>query len=259
METDAPTTHYYIIIAVLLFILGGFFGYWLTASETDVISVAPAASEKEADAKVYVEPVYNYVANIELPSPNLTSSVSIEETLSNRRTVRVYDESPLSLENLSQMLWAAQGITDENGHRTAPSGHGLYPIDLYVAVSDVTGLETGLYHYIAEGHMLGLIREGDQKEDLALVTPQPHPQGAPVTIYMSGNYLKPQEFFDAESAETVTLQESGHIGQNLYLQAESLGLGMVVMGGFDPNIARNILRLTEDDHVIYLIPIGNKK
>jgi SagB-type dehydrogenase family enzyme len=260
METDMQTKRYYIIIAVLIFILGGFFGYWFTISQMDVIDAKPVASDTtDTDAKTYVEPVYNYITTIKLPAPDLTSSVSIEETLSNRRTVRVYDESPLSLENLSQMLWAAQGITDESGHRTAPSGHGLYPIDLFVAVSNVTGLETGLYHYISEGHMLGLIREGDQKEDLALVTPQPHPQGAPVTLYMSGNYLKPQEFFDAEAAETVTLQESGHIGQNLYLQAESLGLGLVVMGGFDPNLARDILGLTEDDHVMYLIPIGNKK
>lgn len=253
------TKQYYIIIAVLIFILGGFFGYWFTTSQIKVLDTKPVVSDTKTDARTYIEPVYNYISTIKLPSPDLTSSFSVEEALKNRRTVRVYDESPLSLEHLSQMLWAAQGITDESGHRAAPSAHSVYPIDLYVAVSDVTDLNTGLYHYIAEGHMLGLIREGEQKTDLAKVTPQPHPQGAPVTLYMSSNYLKPQEFFDAEDAKQVTLQESGHIGQNLYLQAESLGLGLVVMGGFDPDIAREVLGLTEDDNVIYLVPIGNRK
>lgn len=252
------TKLYFLIIAILIFLLGAFFGFRFTPSLTNIANTGKQTS-LETKERTYVAPVYDYIKTIELPTPTTIGSISVEEALGNRRTVRVYDESPLSLEHLSQMLWAAQGITDSSGHRTAPSGHGIYPIDLYVAVSDVTELDSGLYHYIAKSHSLGLIREGEQKTDLAKVTPQPHPQGAPVTIYMSGNYLKPQEFFDSEASKQVTLQESGHIGQNLYLQAESLGLGMVVMGGFDPEIAREVLGLTEDDNVIYLIPIGNKK
>jgi len=71
---------------------------------------------------------------VELPEPKLKSDTSIEEALFNRRSVREYSKEALSIEEVSQLLWAAQGITAEWGGRTAPSAGGLYPLEVYLAV-----------------------------------------------------------------------------------------------------------------------------
>ena len=242
------------VISILVFTLGTLFGYWATPYVSDYVY-----GTKVDDTKaVYIEPNRQFSKLIELPAPDLESSYSIEEALANRRTRRDFDNSELSVSDLSQMLWAAQGITDEKGHRTAPSGHSVYPIELFVAISNVKGVDAGLYVYLPEEHRLGLIKSGEQKTALGLITDQPHPQNAPVSIFMSGNYTKPLEYYDINASKRATLQESGHIGQNLYLQAESLDLAMVVMGGFDPIKAREMIGGTENDSVIYLVPIGNR-
>lgn len=237
-------------IALVAFVFGVIIGY--------AVWGVPASPK----AGTYTPLGRTILKTIPLPAPRTTGVQSVEKALSLRRSRRDFAEMPLSLGNLSQILWAAQGITDrETGGRTAPSAHGIYPIELYVAASKINGLAPGIYQYAPAEHALELLKEGDPKNmaGFAEVTPQPHPANAPVTIFIAGNFLKPQEFFEPKSAEQVTLQESGHIGQNIYLQAETLGLATVVMGGFDASAAASFIGAASDETILYLIPLGNRQ
>jgi len=105
-----------------------------------------------------------------LPKPRLKGEVSVEEAIKHRRTTRAYLSKPLTLEQLSQIFWAAQGITGDRGYkRSAPSGGALYPLDIYAVVGDngVKGLTAGIYHYDPYKHAALLITEGDFREDVA--------------------------------------------------------------------------------------------
>ena len=92
--------------------------------------------------------------SIKMPEPRYRSNVSIEEAMLYRRSVRDYWEAPLELVEISQLLWAAQGVTDKEGHRTAPSAGALYPLDIYLVVRNVNSLAAGTYKYKPEGHEL---------------------------------------------------------------------------------------------------------
>ncbi|HID91006.1 TPA: SagB/ThcOx family dehydrogenase, partial [Candidatus Bathyarchaeota archaeon] len=104
---------------------------------------------------------------IRLPTPRYESDVSIEEALLRRRSVRSYRDEPMTLQEVSQLLWAAQGITDPRGFRTAPSAGALYPLVLYVVVGNVEGLEKGVYRYGPHKHGIVKVLDGDRRAELA--------------------------------------------------------------------------------------------
>ena len=93
-------------------------------------------------------------AIVRLPQPEFTGEVTVEQALLTRRSVRSFAQSALSLAELSQLLWAAQGVTSARGHRTAPSAGALYPTEIYAALTAVQGLEDGLYHFSIARHGL---------------------------------------------------------------------------------------------------------
>ncbi len=107
------------------------------------------------------------VTTVQLPEPRLKSKVSLEEALLKRRSIREYANLPLTLEDVSQLLWAAQGITTEWGGRTAPSAGALYPLEVYLAVGNVENLATGVYKYKPERHELVKVRDDDVRGELA--------------------------------------------------------------------------------------------
>ncbi|MEM2961283.1 MAG: SagB/ThcOx family dehydrogenase [Candidatus Bathyarchaeia archaeon] len=107
---------------------------------------------------------------VSLPAPRYESEVSIEEALLKRRSIREYSNRILTIQEISQLLWSAQGITDPRGFRTAPSAGALYPLEVYVAVGNVEYLSKGVYIYKPEGHMLVKVIEGDKREALANAT-----------------------------------------------------------------------------------------
>ncbi|MGZ6125656.1 MAG: SagB/ThcOx family dehydrogenase, partial [Myxococcales bacterium] len=105
-------------------------------------------------------------ALVSLPAPRLDGKVSIEAALKQRRSVRKFTSTPLTIEEIGQLCWAAQGVTDEKGHRTAPSARAVYPLELYVVVGSVTGLAPGFYHYQPSSHSLRLVAPGDKRAGL---------------------------------------------------------------------------------------------
>lgn len=195
--------------------------------------------------------------SIQLPSPVLDSRMSIEKALSQRRSVRDFKDQALNIEQISQLLWAAQGITADWGGRTSPSAGATYPIEIYIVVNNSENLSPGLYHYENRNHLLQLIKKGLLAQNLSQAClGQQSIQEAPVSIIITAVFQRTAKRY-GERAERYVFMEAGHVGQNIYLQAESLGLGTVVIGAFHDVQVKEVLGIQED--VLYIMPVGKSK
>lgn len=212
----------------------------------------PDAAEVATVADVSWPPLSTEQIVVDLPPPRLVGAVSVEEALVNRRSHRNYSATPLSSAELGQMLWAAVGVSDvETGKRTVPSRGEAYPIQVNVSVNKVQGIAPGLYEYLPLTHQLELIRSGTQADVWGELTGQPHPQGAPAVLLLTADMERGEGYYNT------TQQESGHVGQNLYLQAAASNLHMLVMGGFDRELTRDYVNGSETDEPVYMVPIGH--
>jgi SagB-type dehydrogenase family enzyme len=196
---------------------------------------------------------------ISLPDPRLKGEMSLEEAILERRSRRSFVDSPLTLAEVSQILWAAQGITDSIGLRAAPSAGALYPLDVYVVVGSqgVEELEEGVYHYLPQSHSLQLTLAGDVRQTLAsLSIQQMFIAQAPLSLLITAEYERTTGKYGERGVRYVHM-EVGHVGQNVYLQVEALGLGTVTVGAFqDEEIAR-ALNLPPNYMPLYVMPIGH--
>jgi len=191
---------------------------------------------------------------IKLPAAQLTGSVSLEKVLSARRSVRDYKDSALRLSEVAQLLWAAQGITADWGGKTAPSAGATYPLEIYAVVGDVEGLELGVYHYISGSHSLKKTVEGDLREQLsASALGQRCVAEAPVTVVVTAVFDRTTRRYGERGIRYVHM-EVGHVGQNVCLQAKTLGLSTVMIGAFRDEAVKGVLKLKEEP--LYLIPVG---
>ncbi len=197
--------------------------------------------------------------NVELPEPVLRGETSLEETLFERRSVRDYVSHPLTLAEVSQLLWAAQGITDDGGGRTVPSAGALYPLELYVAVGSVEDLSPGVYRYRPEGHTLVELQSGDVRGDLALAAlEQEYVAEGAVVLALAAAYQRTTAKYGARGKRYVHM-EVGHAAQNVYLQAGALGLGTVMVGAFEDARVHRILGLPADEQPLALMPVGRRR
>lgn len=192
---------------------------------------------------------------INLPKPRLTGKLSLEETLNKRRTVRSYTSKPISLEDLSQLLWACQGITSTDGKRTAPSAGALYPLEVFAVTGDIKELEAGIYRYIPESHSLQLVVKGDHRRSLAAAAlGQEQIITASVDILISVVYERLSRKYGDRSVRYAHI-EVGHAAQNVLLQAQSLGLGVCPIGAFHDDKVKKVLQL-KDEEPIYILTVG---
>lgn len=195
---------------------------------------------------------------LELPEPRYDGNVSLEQALLQRRSVRDCTGEPLTLAEVSQLLWAAQGITDARGFRTAPSAGALYPLELYVVVGDVRGLTAGVYRYEPEGHQLLRLTDGDERPGLAeAALGQGFVEAAAVDFVVTGVYERTTAKYGDRGVRYVH-QEAGHAAQNLCLQATALGLGAVPVGAFYDDEVIRLLNLPGNETPLYIIPVGRK-
>jgi SagB-type dehydrogenase family enzyme len=196
---------------------------------------------------------------ISLPEPRLKGEMSLEEAILERRSTRDFKDSPLTMAEVSQILWAAQGITDETGLRAAPSAGALYPLDLYLVVGEqgVEGLGEGVYHYLPQGHSLELSLQGDLRQTLArLSLDQTFIAEAPVSFLITAEYERTTWKYGDRGVRYVDM-EAGHVAQNVYLQAEALGLGTVTVGAFEDEKIAEALDLPSSYRPLYVMPIGH--
>jgi SagB-type dehydrogenase family enzyme len=190
---------------------------------------------------------------IDLPLPHMSGTMSLEETLIRRRSVRRFSTKSLTDEEISQLMWAGQGKTSNWGGRTAPSAGARYPLELYIALPE------GVYHYDPDAHSLVLQVKGDIAPLLARAAlGQRCVQDAPAVIVITAVIRRTAGKYGARGERYVTI-EVGHAAENILLQAVSLRLGAVPVGAFHDDDVRQALRLPEDHTPLYLIPVGHEK
>jgi SagB-type dehydrogenase family enzyme len=189
-----------------------------------------------------------------LPEPSLKGSLTLEEAFLKRRSVREFSPEPLSISEIAQLLWAAQGITDSRGFRTAPSAGALYPLELYVV------LEGGVFHYDPQAHSLITVSAGDLRSDLHSVSlRQDAILNAPMILVITAVFSRTEAKYGRARSPRYVHLEAGHAAQNALLQAVSLGLGAVPIGAFEDSRVQEVLSLSVDHEPLYLIPIGHPK
>ena len=195
---------------------------------------------------------------IELPEPSYAGEKSLEQLLKQRRSQRAYVDTALTLADISQLLWSAQGITHLQGFRTAPSAGALYPLELYLVVGNVSDLEQGIYHYQPDKNQLLKTSDDDVRHALSGATfSQEWVMQAPIVIVFTANYERTTEKYGERGIQYVHM-EVGHSAQNLFLQAGALDLATVTVGAFDDESVTRILRLPENLVPMMLMPVGRK-
>ncbi|WP_414469806.1 SagB/ThcOx family dehydrogenase [Methanobacterium sp. ACI-7] len=199
---------------------------------------------------------------VKLPEPQINGTVSVEQAIHDRRSVRRYTNESLTLQDVSQLMWAAQGITDQTTKfRTVPSGGHTYPLEVYILVGKggVNGLNEGVYHYNPFNHALDQILGNDVRSDLSqAANGQPWVKEAPVNIIITGNYQKMIDKYKDEKLSTRFVDmEAGHAGQNIYLVVESRGLATVALGSFKDDQVHTILNLPSNEKTLYIYPVGH--
>lgn len=189
-----------------------------------------------------------------LPPPRTSGSVSLEEAIAQRRSVRSFADTPVSREQVGQLCWSGQGITDEQrGFRAAPSAGALYPVELYVVTPD------GVGHYEPATHSLEHHMAGDVRAALRQAAFDQAAVGeAPLVFAIAAVFERTARKY-GERAERYCMLEAGHVAQNILLQATALKLAGVPVGGYDDARVASVLRLPDNQRVLYLLPLGHPK
>lgn len=198
--------------------------------------------------------------SISLPEPNRTGSTPVETTLAQRRSRREFGSGPISLAELGQLLWAAQGQTHPDGLRTAPSAGATYPLVVRVAVGDggVPELDPGVYRYEPAEHVLAFESGEVIQPDLQRASYDQEWVGeAPVVLAISGIVERTAREYGERAGNLYVPVEAGHVGQNIHLQVEALGLSTVSVGGFKDEAVVAAFDLG-DARPLVMYPVGQR-
>ena len=221
-----------------------------------LLGLPPAHLLKRAAAPVHGA---EQEAIMKLPPPRTAGTVSVEQAVHKRRTVRSFSAHPLTLDALSQLLWAAQGITGSRGFkRAAPSAGALYPMDVYAVAGDagIDQVEAGVYHYVPAGHALRLIARGDRRKAVAdAALSQQWMAQAPLNLVIAAEYARVSRKY-GRRAQRYAMIEAGHIGQNVFLQSEALGLKAGIVGAFQDADLIQALQIPAAHEPLLAMPIG---
>ena len=194
-----------------------------------------------------------------LPEAEFVGEMSVEESIRQRRSVREFSRDGLTLDDVAQLVWAAQGITSERGYRSAPSAGGLYPLKLYVVAGNVDGLSPGVYRYRQTEHDLILVASGDHRRQLATAAlDQRWVRDAPAVLVITSVYERATGKY-GQRGRRYAHMEVGHAAQNIYLQATARGLGTVMVGAFDDGDVQRALGLPVDHEPLGLMPVGHNR
>ena len=189
---------------------------------------------------------------IKLPPPDFTNA-SVEECMEARRSVRGYQEKELSLQQISNILWSAQGITEERyGFRTAPSAGATYPLEVFIAKKD------GLFRYIPSSHGLKQEMSKDIRRDIAKAAlGQGFISDAGLVVIVTAVFERTAMRYGDRAVRYVHI-EAGHCAQNIHLEAVALGLGSVPVGAFRDGELSKALKLDREEP-LYIIPVGHQR
>jgi SagB-type dehydrogenase family enzyme len=193
---------------------------------------------------------------VALPEPRYDGSLSLEGALAQRRSVRNFAPGAVTLDEVSQLLWSAQGMTGPQGHRAAPSAGALYPLEIYLVTGNVVGLEAGVYKYIPRGHFLTKHRDGNRLAALSTAAwDQSWIRDASCILVIAAD-IKRTAVKYGERAERYVHMEVGHAAQNVYLQTAALGLGTTMVGAFKDAEVKRLMKMAATESPLALLPIG---
>lgn len=217
--------------------------YWIVAIIvliSLVWHVAPGNGENQGEEKLKV-----------LPEPKTKGSISVEEAISKRRSVRSFSGVPLTDEELSQLLWSAQGITEKKRKfRAAPSAGATYPLETYIVTAE------GIFHYLPEKHALEEVKKGDFRKDLSgAALNQRWVRTAPAIIVFAAVLERTTRRYGKRGNMYIHM-EAGHAAENVHLQAVALGLGSVPVGAFKDDEVAKVIGLSDREKPLYLVPVG---
>jgi len=203
---------------------------------------------------LFTLPHFSYGAEdmvIKLPTSRETGKLSLEETIKKRRSERSLSGKPLTLDQISQLLWATQGITDNSREfRSAPSAGATYPLEVYLVSPD------GVFLYIPDIHSIKRVKNGDLREQLShACLGQVFVKDASVDIVICADFKRTTARY-GKRGEGYVYIEVGHAAENLHLQAVAEGLGSVPVGAFSDDQVKKVLDLPDDLVPIYVVPVG---
>ena len=221
--------------------------------------VAMAAAVSNDDTVLNSESNESFLQkSIMLPLPDTDGGISLNRALKERRTIRTLKNDSLTLDAVSQLLWAAQGITDDKGHRTAGSAFEAYPLEIYILAGNITNVTAGVYHFKPQNHSIVQLSQGDVRAEFvneSVVPANAWIKTAPAIFMITGNFEKTVK----TGAENSTVYiEAGLASENFLLEVVSLDLGCTYVAGFVPPKAAKFLNLSVEDIPIALLPVGHK-
>ncbi|MEW5702856.1 MAG: SagB/ThcOx family dehydrogenase [Candidatus Zixiibacteriota bacterium] len=227
---------------------------------TACLLVGGTISSAAADEGVLVNQSDQGAGRVRLPMVTL-GTMTVEEAIARRHSVRAFSDRPLSLAHVGHMLQSAYGITQQRGgigHRGVPSAGGFFPLELYVVVARVDSLAPGLYHFNAADTSLESIQAGDFRERLHRAANSQDALASPsATILICAHYERTTARYAARGRRYIDM-EVGAVCQNIYLQATALGLGTCAVGAFDDEAANRLLDLDgKNEAVLLLMPVGH--
>lgn len=191
-----------------------------------------------------------------LPKPRYSSDIAVERALRKRRSVREFRNRALTLGEVSQLLWSAQGVTGPGGLRTAPSAGGLGPLEIDLVAGNVKHLAAGVYRYRPDDHAVDLMVEGDVRREIAEdAADQEWMADAPAILSVSAVIDRTRREYGRD-ARTYVLIEVGHALENACLQAVALGLGSCVIGAFAAGEVRRLLGIDREETPLALLTVG---
>jgi SagB-type dehydrogenase family enzyme len=197
---------------------------------------------------------------VDLPAPDLAGGLSAAEAIAARRSTRDYVASPMSAAELSRLLYLTSGIAADkygNARRTAPSSGALYPIEVYAVVHRVEGIEPGVYHYAYREHALEQVRTGDLRQhvvDHGIAQEFLGECGVVLYLTMIMQRMRPKY---QDRSYRYGLLEAGHLGENAYLAAVSMGLGACGVGAFMDDAMNEMLGVDGvEEAAVYMLAAG---
>ena len=199
---------------------------------------------------------------ISLPAPVMEIGPNLWRTLQTRRSTREYLQAPVALQELSNLLWATQGITEKAfspWYRTAPSAGALHPIDTYLIVNQVEGLEAGVYFLNVMDFSLTMKKRGDFSRPAAQAAlNQDMVQAAAVVFLWVAVIRRSRQKYQQRAYRYIYL-DCGHIAQNLYLAATAMDLGCCGIAAFFDDEVNDLVEIDgQEETAIYLATVGRK-
>lgn len=224
--------------------------------------ISDKAKEHKEKNRIYLNP--NSMNEIKLPAPAHKGTMSVEEALLIRRSIRSFTNETLSIKDASQMLWATYGVSlvTRSGweFKTAPSAGATYPLEIYLLAGNVEQLQAGLYHYNPSKHSLKKLISGDLRNQMMnAALGQKMLEEAPATIIFTAVFERTTSRYGNRGRERYVCMDLGHAAQNTYLQATALNLGTCAIGAFQDEKLHQLFKFPVNEEVLYLMPIGHPK